>query len=151
MILDARNEMCSATALNTGGAGSYLIGSQIDLGATGLDMGAGEPIWLVIRVTTAVDSTSDNTVQQFHLASDSTASIATDGSATYHYSTAALAQTSVDAAGDLIAAVQLPSGTYERYLGILHTTSVAAATAGAIDAFLTKDAQLWRAYADATD
>lgn len=151
MILDAYNEMCSATALNTGGAGTYLIGSQIDLGVAGRDLGNGEPLWLIIRVTTAVDSTSDNTVQQFHLASDASASIATDGSATYHISTAALAQTAVDAAGDLIYAGPLPSGTYERYLGILHTVSTAAATAGAIDAFLTHDPQLWKAYADATD
>ncbi len=32
MILDELLEFCDATALNTGGAASYLIGDQIDLG-----------------------------------------------------------------------------------------------------------------------
>lgn len=146
MILDERNEFCDATALNTGGAASYLIGDVIDLGGTTQDIGTGEDLYLVIQVDTAVDSAADNTVQQFHLASDAQAAIAVDGSATYHFSTGALAQASIDAAGDLIAAVRLPSGTYERYLGILHTTSVAAATAGKINAFLTKDISKWTAY-----
>jgi hypothetical protein len=149
MILDKRTEFCDATALNTGGAGTYLIGSQIDLMATGLDVGAGEPIYLVINIDTAVDSAADNTTQDFILASDSTAAIATDGSATVHFRTGALAQTAIDAAGDIVAVIALPMGTYERYLGILHTTAVAAATAGKINAFLTKDVSRWKAYADA--
>lgn len=148
MIIDNFNEFCDATALNTGGAASYLIGDVIDLGATSQDMGTGEDLYLVIQVDTAVDSAADNTVQQFHLVSDAQAAIAVDGSATYHFSTGALPQASIDAAGDLIAAVRLPSANYERYLGILHTTSVAAATAGKINAFLTKDVSLWKAYAD---
>lgn len=149
MILDELLEFCDATALNTGGAASYLIGDQIDLKTAGLDIGAGEPIWLVITVDTPVDSASDNTVQQFHLVSDDSASIATNGTATYHISTKAFAQTEVDAAGDVIFAGPIPAGVYERYLGILHTTSTAAATAGKINAFLTKDAARWKAYADA--
>lgn len=148
MILDNFGEFCDATALNTGGAASYLIGDVIDLGGTSQDVGTGEDIYLVITVDTAVDSAADNTVQQFHLASDAQAAIAVDGSATYHFSTAALAQTAIDAAGDVIATVRLPSGNYERYLGILHTTSVAAATAGKVNAFLTKDISKWKAYPD---
>lgn len=149
MILDDRLEMCDATALNTGGAASYLIGSQIDLVAAGLDIGNGEPVYLVIQIDTAVDSAADNTTQNFILASDDSASIATDGSATVHWQSGALAQTAIDAAGDLVCAVALPMGTYEQYLGILHTTAVAAATAGKINAFLTRDVAKWKAYADA--
>lgn len=149
MIIDDRLEMCDATALNTGGADTYLIGSQIDLLAAGLDIGNGEPLYLVIQIDTAVDSASDNTTQEFILASDDSASIATDGSATVHFSTGTLAQTAIDAAGDLVCAVALPMGTYERYLGILHTTGTAAATAGKINAFLTRDVAKWKAYADA--
>lgn len=149
MILDDRLEMCDATALNTGGAATYLIGSQIDLLAAGLDIGNGEPVFLVIQIDTAVDSAADNTTQRFILASDDSASIATDGSATVHFDSGVLAQTAIDAAGDLVCAVALPSGTYERYLGILHTTGTAAATAGKINAFLTKDVARWKAYADA--
>ena len=40
MILDERTEFCDATALNTGGAGSYLLGDVIDLQAIGIDLGS---------------------------------------------------------------------------------------------------------------
>lgn len=149
MIIDDRLEMCDATALNTGGAATYLIGSQIDLLAANLDIGNGEPLYLVIQIDTAVDSALDNTTQNFILASDDSASIATDGSATVHWQSGVLAQTAIDAAGDLVAVVALPTGTYERYLGILHTTGTAAATAGKINAFLVRDVAKWKAYADA--
>ena len=79
MIIDNFNEFCDATALNTGGAASYLIGDVIDLGATSQDIGTGEDLYLVIQVDTAVDSAADNTVQQFHLVSDAQAAIAVDG------------------------------------------------------------------------
>jgi hypothetical protein len=47
----------------------------------------------------------------------------------------------------VIAVVPLPQGrNYERYLGILQTTAVAAFTAGKVNAFLTKDPAVWRAY-----
>ena len=148
MIIDSRGEMCSATALNTGAAGTYLIGSQIDLGVDGLDVGVGEDLYLVIQVTTTATSGGSAT-GQFKLASDASAAISTTTS-TVHFVTDAIAVATL-VAGYRVAAVRLPSGTYERYLGILHTVSTAAATAGAIDAFLTHDPQLWKAYADATD
>ena len=43
MILDKLNEFADATALNTGAAGGYLIGNQIDLGLNGRDVGGIEP------------------------------------------------------------------------------------------------------------
>lgn len=147
-IIDKRNEFCDAVALNTGGAASYLIGDVIDLGAAARDIGNGEPLYLMITVDTSVDSAADNTVQQFHLCSDAQAAIAVDGSATYHFSTKAIAQANLTA-GTRVACVALPLGDYERYLGIVQTTSVAAATAGKINAFLTKDPVGWKAYPDA--
>jgi len=51
MILDKRTEFCDATALNTGAAGTYLIGDQIDLGVA-RDIGTGEQLYLVITVDT---------------------------------------------------------------------------------------------------
>lgn len=147
MILDELTEFCDATALNTGVAASYLVGDVIDLQLTGLDIGNGEPIYLVIQVATTATSGGAAT-GAFHLASDAQAAIAVDGSATYHFSTAAIPVATL-VAGYAVAAVALPMGTYERYLGILQTTAVAAFTAGAINAFLTKDVARWKAYADA--
>lgn len=147
MILDSRTEFCDATALNTGSAATYLVGNQIDLGDTANDPGNGEPIYLVILCQTTAGSGGSATLQ-LHLASDSTASIATDGSATYHWSSRVFALASVTA-GTVLAIVPLPWDGYERYLGILQTTAVAAFNAGKIDAFLTKDPSKWQAYPDA--
>lgn len=147
MILDERGEFCDATALNTGAAGSYLIGDVIDTQNDGINDVDG--LYLVIQVDTAVTSGGSATVQ-FHLASDAGATIATDGTATYHYSGPAIAKATL-IAGYQVACVELPKGTYERYLGILQTTAVAALTAGKVNAFLTNDPKSWKAFPDATN
>jgi hypothetical protein len=145
MILDKRNEFCDATALNTGGAGTYLVGDQIDLG-TARDVGNGQPVYLVITVDTLPTSGGSATAQ-FSLASDASASIATDGSASVHFSTKAFAISEM-AAGQVLAAIALPMEgvAYERYLGLLQTTGTAAFTGGKINAFLTNDVAKWKAY-----
>lgn len=150
MILDARNEFCDAVSLNTGAAGTYLIGSQIDLNPTGAStspgqVGAIDDVYLVIQVDTAVTSGGSATVQ-FILASDSTASIATDGSATAHWTSPAIAKATL-IAGYTVIVLELPkSALYERYLGILQVTAVAALTAGKVNAFLTSDPAVWAAF-----
>ena len=152
MILDERTEFADATALNTGAAGTYNIGDVIDLqgqaiGTANLtrDLGAVDPLWLVIRVATAATSGGSAT-GQFRLVSDDSGTISTT-TATVHYTSAAIPVASLTA-GATVAVVQLPSGSYERYLGIQQITGTAAFTAGAIDAFLTADPAIWRAYAD---
>jgi hypothetical protein len=146
MILDEFNEFADATALNTGAAGSYLIGDVIDLGAMTQDIGNGEPLYLVMQVDTTATSGGSAT-GQFHLASDAQAAIAVDGSATVHFSTSAIPVATLTS-GYTIAIVAIPHGTYERYLGILQTTAVAAFTAGKINAFLTHDPAKWVATPD---
>lgn len=148
MILDERTEFCDATALNTGAAGTYLLGDQIDSSVV-RDLGNGEPIYLVITVDTLPTSGGAATAQ-FTLASDDSASIATNGTASVHFVTKAFAMSEM-AAGTVLAAVALPAQgvAYERYLGILQTTGTAAFTGGKINAFLSIDAARWRAYADA--
>ena len=150
MLLDERTEFCDATALNTGGAASYLLGDVIDL-QVARDIGQGEPLWLVITVDTAATSGGSAT-GQFTLASDAQAAIATDGTATVHITTAAIPVASL-VARYVIFAGPLPAEgpVYERYLGILQTTAVAAFTAGKINAFLTPEFAKWKAYADATN
>jgi len=152
MILDDRLEFCDATALNTGAAGSYLIGDVIDTapatisGNTTSDL-EGSCMYLVIQVDTAVTSAGSATVQ-FSLCSDAQAAIAVDGSQTTHFSTAAIGKATL-VAGHRVCAVELPSGSYERYVGVVQTTGTAALTAGKVNAFLTSDPALYRAYADA--
>lgn len=138
MILDELNEFADATAINTGGAGTYLVGDVIDLGSapTLQDVGLGEDLFLVIQVDTLFASATG--AVSFQLASDSTANLAT--SPTVHFATPS--QTVAQAgftAGQTLAAVKLPAGSYERYLGILQVVTTAAFTAGKINAFLTRD------------
>lgn len=144
MILDERLEFCDATALTTAAAGTALEGDVIDLGNDGAD-GNSEDIYLVIQISTAV--VGPDTVD-FKLVSDAQAAIATNGSATQHYSSGAIAVSSL-VAGYQVCAVQLPRGTYERYLGIIRTTVGAGAlSAGAINAFLTREPPVQKAFPD---
>lgn len=154
MILDERNEFADAVSV-AGSAGTALIGDVIDLGATSSDIGNGEPLYLVIQTDTEIITGGSAGTIQFQLASDASASIATDGSATVHYTSASLVTDDAAAnsaalnAGGVIAAVALPMGSYERYLGILATIGTTTVTAGKINAFLTHDVSKWVATADA--
>lgn len=145
MILDERNEFCDATALNTGGAGSYLIGDVIDTGGDGAE-GNSDNLYLMIQVDTAATSGGAAT-GQFHLCSDAQAAIAVDGTQTIHFSTAAIPVATL-VAGYQVCAVELPRGTYERYLGIVQTTGTAAFTAGKVNAFLTNNPYAIKAFPD---
>jgi hypothetical protein len=145
MILDERTEFCDATALNTGGAASYLIGDVYDTGNDGLNDVEG--LYLVIQVDTAATSGGSAT-GQFHLCSDAQAAIAVDGTATYHWSSAAIPVASLTA-GTYIARVELPKGTYERYIGIVQTTGTAAFTAGKVNAFLTPNVATYKSFPQA--
>lgn len=155
MILDELLEFADNVSV-AGSAGTALIGDVIDLEASGLNPGIGEDLWLVLRTgnTEIITGGTAGTIQ-FTLASDAQAAVATDGSATVHLLSASLvsddAAANSDAlnAGGVILAAKLPSGSYERYLGVLCTIGTTAVTAGTINAFLTKDFASWKAYADA--
>ena len=161
MWIDERNEFADAVALNTGAPGLYLLGDVIDLqslnsagtdlGAAGQDLGGGNgghsTIYAVITVDTA--ATGTGTVR-FKVVSDSLAAIATDGTATEH-----VTSQDFDVDVDLVAGARivmpLPAEipVYERFLGIIQETIGAAVTAGAINAFLTRDIGSWKSYPDA--
>lgn len=109
------------------------------------DIGTGQDVYLVVMTqTAATDSDSDATLT-VELLSDSTVNLAT--SPTVHFSTGALAFAAFSPAGALLAAVKLPQGNYERYLGVRYTVASGPLTAGNFDAFLTTDVDAWRAYA----
>lgn len=149
MILDERNEFCDAQALNTGSPGTYLLGDVIDLG-TARDIGNGQPIYLMIQVDTQVDSTNDGASVEFVLASDAQEAIATNGDATEHVTTGAVAEADLSPGKRFTFSVPLEGNAYEQYLGILQKTSGEAVTAGEVSAFLTLDPAGWKAYPDYT-
>ena len=153
MLLDEYNEFADATSV-TGNAGTALIGDVINLKAAGLDVGNGEPIYVVVNVDTEIITGGNAGTIQFFVASDAQAAIATDGSATIHASSPSIVTDGTDANGALCKAgaypifAALPIGSYEQYLGILCTIGTTAVTAGKINAFLTRDPKSWKAYPD---
>lgn len=152
MILDELLEFADATSV-AAAAGTALIGDVIDL-QEARDIGAGEPIYLVIQCATSIITGGAAGTIKFQVASDAQAAIATDGSATVHYDTGTFVTDGDDAneldAGDTIAVIALPmeGKAYEQYLGILCTIATTTVTAGAINAFITKDVSKWKAYPD---
>lgn len=148
MITDRLNTFALATALNTGAAGTYLIGDVIDL-TTARDIGQGNELYLVVQVDTAANAGANGTLT-IKLASDAQAAIATDGSATEHLVSPTFGFAALTAGKRiLVAAIPYEGNVYERYLGILQVTGTAAFTAGKIDAFLTMNPSVWKAFPDA--
>lgn len=158
MILDSRNEFCDAVSLNTGAAGTYLIGSQIDLTTVAGGLGYGDQLYLVINVDTGINAAGAGTIQ-FQIASDSTAAIATDATATILASSPAIVtSTTTGNAGGTLAAgktlwiVELPvMPEAEQFLGIRQVTGTSAITAGKVNAFLTRDFSQIKHFADAVN
>lgn len=109
------------------------------------DIGTGQDMYLVVITRTAATDTSSDATLTVSLESDSTENLAT--SATVHFSTGTLAFAGFSAAGTVLAAVKLPKGEYERYLGVRYTVGAGPLTAGNFDAFLTTDVDSFRAYA----
>lgn len=155
MILDERTEFADALSV-ANAAGTYLLGDQIDL-QSAVDVGNGEPLYLMITVGTEIITGGSAGTISFALASDSTAAIATNGSATVHFQTRNFVTDDSAAndpqmnAGGVIACVPIPleGATFERYLGIIYTIGTTTVTAGTVNAFLTNSPQKWRAYPDA--
>lgn len=141
-LIDDTLMLCSAVALNTGAAGTYLIGSQIDSN-TVRDLGNGRPVYLFIDVSTAIEAAGAGSVQ-FVLASDDSASVSTTTS-TRHFLTPTVTTSTTTDTTTLIAGTRLfecaiPSdgiNPYEAFLGILQITASNAITAGAVNIGLT--------------
>ena len=158
MILDERLEFADDLSV-AAVAGVTVLGDVIDLGAASRDIGIGEEMWLIIQTTTEIITGGVAGTIQFNLVSDSLATLgaATLANCTQHLSSGSLVTDDSAAndaklnAGGVIIAARLPAGTYERYLGILTTIGTTTVTAGAVNAFLTKDYAKWTAYADATN
>lgn len=144
MILDRLCELANAQTVNLGAPGLYAFGDTIDTGTAPNPLDAAMLLVLVVATTFTSGGAAS---LRFHVASDAQGAIATDGTATVHYATAEVALASL-VAGYRIAALHLPSGPYERFLGLLQQTIGAAFTAGKVDAFLVSDPALYRTHAD---
>lgn len=145
MIIDKRTQFCDNEAA-FGTAATRLEGSQIDL-QTARDIANGQPIYLIV-VITAQPGDNAGTIN-IQLVSDSTAAIATDGSATVHWQTGAQDDQYFTLGKTFCVALPLEGNAYEQFLGILVVTAAQTSTLLAFDAFLSLDPVGWKAYADA--
>jgi len=159
MILDELLEFADATSV-AAAAGTAVLGDVIDLGAvTGQDVGMGEGVYIVIQTTTEIITAGSAGTMQFFVVSDALSTLGggSVASCTLHLSTKAYVTDDAavnDAelnAGGVILCAELPYGTYERYLGILVTVATTTVTAGAVNAFLTREPSKWLTYADAVN
>lgn len=154
MIYDKLTEFADSQSV-AATAGTANVGNQIDLGAVSRDIGEGQPIYLVIAIESAVVTGGTAGTIAFRLVSDSSASIATDGSATLHWQSKSFVTD--DTGEDLTAGkkivIELPSGdpAYERYLGVQAVVGTTTTTGGTVSAFLSLDKAGWKTYADAVN
>ena len=156
MILDARTEFADAVSV-VGTAGTTInVGNQIDL-SVARDIGAGQPLYVVITVDTSIITGGAAGTIAFQLASDASASIATNGTQSIHFVSKAFV-TDDDALNELdagetavIIALPMEGVAYEQFLGIQAVIGTTDTTAGKVNAFLTHDPSKWKAYRDATN
>ena len=155
MILDERTEFCDAVSAAKE-AGTALLGDVIDIGTT-RDIGQGQPLYLVIQVTTAFDGGAGaNGITSFQLVSDAAEAISTDGTQTIHMSTDLFAAATQLTLGTVIV-MPLPMGDtgpgsgYERFVGFQAVQASEGEDDGAVNAFLTLDPHGWTSYPDASN
>jgi len=149
MILDSTTEFADATSVGTPNNTTVNVGNTIDTEVI-RDIGAGHPLYFVVTVDTAITSGGAATVA-FLLVSDSSDTIATDGTATKHIETDAIAKASLVAGYTMVVPLPSVNPEYERHLAFqVKETAGQALTAGAVNAFLTQDPTGWKSLADNT-
>lgn len=144
MILDKTEEFSDSQAVTATAISTNVIDTNPANKNTPIDLGDGEPdLWCVIQCDQAATSGGGSATVVFSLESDSTADLAT--SATVHWTSAAIGQASLTV-GKEVARFKLPSGDYERYLGVRYTVASGPLTAGKFSAFIVKDSQGRKVY-----
>lgn len=140
MLFDLQNQFSNAQAITaTANSTNY-----IDLGSI-RNIGVGEELSLVILVTTAfTDSGSDSTVTP-SLVTDDNTSFSSPATVRTYDTLAALTAAGTYRIYKLEPFTQ--AGLYERYIQLTYTVANGNLTTGAISAFLTLNAQAWKAYA----
>lgn len=107
----------------------------VNWSASDLEMGAGEPLWLNIRMGTEALGSSGSSKLTVALMRETDGTIDTDS--TTVWTTPALAIGAATAAGAWLMRMPLPYNIDEdAYMGLLYTMSTATATSGKVDAWI---------------
>jgi hypothetical protein len=160
VMMDKLLEFGDAAAAAATAGTALVLPNQIDTSLTVPDLGNGEPIWFVCSVATAIVAAGAGTLE-VQLVSDSTDTIATDTSVTYHLRSPSITtanNSTSNPAGKVLFAAPLPltaaTGTAlglggERYLGARLLAASQNISSGNVDCYLTTDPAKYRAYANA--
>jgi hypothetical protein len=121
-------------------AGTVASTDIIDFTQADLEMGAGQPYWLNVRVgTEPLASATTNATLAVALCYDTVAPV--DSSSTVIYTTPALAEAGLTA-GAWILRMPLPVNVdEERIVGLLYTIGTATTTTGTVDAWIDNGPQ----------
>jgi hypothetical protein len=115
-------------------AGTVASTNILDWVNDDLEMGAGEPVWLNVRIAEVVASATTNATLAVALCYDSVAPI--DSSSTVIYTTPAIAEASLTA-GAWVLRMPLPVNVDEdNIMGLLYTIGTATTTTGTVNAWL---------------
>lgn len=158
MIMDSRLEFGDANSVAAAASTISLL-NAVDQGTVSRDLGNGEEIFLVVTVDTDIVGATAGTIQYrlVSAAADRTAPTAFTSPVVHAASQAFTTGTTGSSAnktkaGDIAWVVALPQGAdYLRYLGVEAIIAGQTLTAGKVNAFLTKDKTMWKAYADAVN
>lgn len=146
MIADVLNQFADNTPLNTGVAGTYVIGNQIDtlVDGQGLGVGVGPGnLYLVVTASAGATSAGAATASFELVTSDNPDLSAAD----VLLRSGPVAVADIDRGAKLFVS-GLPVADAKRYLGLRQVTGTAAFTGGAINAFLTTTPPGYRQYAE---
>jgi hypothetical protein len=153
MIIDSRLEFADADTGVAAAAGTVLLDNQLDMSVV-RDIGAGQPLYLVITCDTSIITGGSAGTITFRLVSDDSATIHAS-TCSIHLVTQAFVTDDEGydcVAGDIIFCGAIPSDgqePYEQYLGVQAVIATTTITAGAVSAFLTLDPiGVRKAYAD---
>jgi hypothetical protein len=135
-----------AEGVATGNTGTRILGDVIDLQQV-RDIGAGQPIYLVVQVKTAITAASGGTYA-VKLTSGTNDALANPQD---HVVSATFSSAATIAAGTELLKVALPmeGPAYKRYIGVQEVVASQNTTAGAVSAFLVFDAVSYKAYPNA--
>ncbi len=142
MILDAQNLFSDAQVVTTGSENGVISTNVIDLKTAGIDIGAGEPIWVHVNIDTAMTSSGSNDTLTVDLVTDDNASMT---SPTKIQEIGVFP--AVSAAGTVMINRIKPSSSFQQYIALRYTAAADPLTAGAFTAALCKDVQRVTNYA----
>jgi hypothetical protein len=138
MLMDRQNTFSNDQAVTADAISTNVIDlGPLSAGNLIRDIGAGAPLYLHILVTTTIDSAGEAATLVATLESDSTANLAT--SATVHWTSATVTEANLAAGTWIAKGVALPSGAYERYLGVRYVSGTEDFTSGNITAWISNN------------